>query len=406
MRCLLCIVYAFLAAFSFIWGGLAFAQDIVSAEVANVQGSTRIVLTFSGEAPEPDKYFRIKDSKPRLVMDWDEAGYIMNHANNKVIGLGIVSSIRYARRAKGTRIVIDVNEPDVSIARTRIDNQLILTFVGDTAGSNATKNRPAAVAPVQSVPRVAKQRHFSKTSTPYPVLKPIFQSPRAVAKALRRPVIVIDPGHGGYDPGALGQKGTKEKQITFAASKELQRQLLATGRYDVIITRSKDVYVDHEERLRIARAGGADLFISIHADSAGPTARGATVYTLADRAKTRSRRLVNSQNWIMDVDLAQQTDPVGDILVDLAQRSTQSASTKFADILLGRLKNTTRLINNSHRRAGYFVLLAPDVPAVLLELGYLSHPSDEKLLKSAAHRKKLMRSVTSAINSYFDTQRP
>jgi len=172
------------------------------------------------------------------------------------------------------------------------------------------------------------------------------------------------------------------------------------------MTRSKDVYVEHKERIRIARAGGADLFISIHADSAGnKTARGASVYTLADRAKNRSKRIVNSQNWIMDVDLTAQSDPVGDILVDLAQRSTATQSEQFADILLNELGGTTHLIGNSHRRAGYFVLLAPDVPAVLLEMGFLSNRQDEKLLNSTSHRKKVLKSVTRSINKYFDSQK-
>ena len=234
-------------------------------------------------------------------------------------------------------------------------------------------------------------------ATPYPRL-----APRRVPKVVLKPVIVIDPGHGGRDPGAIGKKGTRESVITTASAKELQRQLLATGRYTVILTRRGDIYVDHEERLRIARAGGADLFISIHADSAGnSSARGASVYTLADRAKNRSKRIVNSQNWILDVDLTEQSDPVGDILVDLAQRKTSSQSEKFADVLIGELEGSTTLIGNSHRRAGYFVLLAPDVPAVLLEMGFLSNSRDEKLLNSAAHRKKVLRSVTRAINTYF-----
>jgi len=183
-------------------------------------------------------------------------------------------------------------------------------------------------------------------------------------------VIVIDPGHGGRDPGAIGARGTQEKNITLAASLELKKQLESTRRYKVIITRGDDKYVDHEDRLRIARAGGADLFISIHADSTKSfTARGASVYTLADRSKSRSKDIVANQNWIMDVDLATH-------------------------------------IGNTHRRAGYYVLLAPDVPAVLLELGFLSNSDDEKLLRSKQHRKKLIRAVVSSINTYFDTQKP
>ncbi len=238
---------------------------------------------------------------------------------------------------------------------------------------------------------------FFENKTPYPVLKPI-----NITKTVLKPVIVIDPGHGGTDPGAVGVGGTLEKTITTKAAHELAERLRRSGKYTVILTRTRDSYVDHDDRLRIARTGQADLFISIHADSAGNrTARGASVYTLADRAKGRSKRIVNNQNWILDVDLSEQTDPVGDILVDLAQRKTESQSDAFAEILLQELKGKTALIGNSHRRAGYYVLLAPDVPAVLLELGFLSNSQDEKLLQSQRHRTKILASVETAIDRYM-----
>ena len=254
----------------------------------------------------------------------------------------------------------------------------------------------SSFAYAQSTPRKPGPRYF-ENAIPYPVLEPA-----NAPKVKRKPVIVIDPGHGGRDPGAIGAKGTQEKSITTKAAKELQSMLVATGRYKVMLTRSDDRYIEHEQRLRIARAGGADLFISIHADSTGSKkTRGASVYTLADRAKGRSKRIVNSQNWIMDVDLTKQSDPVGDILVDLAQRSTENESEAFADILLKNLASQTRMVGNSHRRAGYYVLLAPDVPAVLLELGFLSNAQDEKLLKSPSHRKKVLTSVKRSIDEYF-----
>ena len=239
-------------------------------------------------------------------------------------------------------------------------------------------------------------RYF-KGATPFPVLKPA-----AAVKLTRKPVIVIDPGHGGTDPGAIGAKGTYEKTITTSAANELAARLRRSGRYKVIVTRTKDNYVDHDDRLRIARTGQADLFISIHADSAGnKKVRGASVYTLADRAKGRSKRIVNNQNWILDVDLSEQSDPVGDILVDLAQRKTESQSDAFAKILLSELRGKTVLVANSHRRAGYYVLLAPDVPAVLLELGFLSNAQDEKLLRTKAHRTKILSAVERAIDTYM-----
>jgi len=240
----------------------------------------------------------------------------------------------------------------------------------------------------------------------YPRTRRLRRCPIRVCNRLKsKPIIVIDPGHGGHDPGALGKKGLKEKDVTFKAAKELQKKLIATGRYRVMLTRDKDVYVKHDDRLRIARAGGADLFISLHADSTGSAdTRGASVYTLADRAKNRSKNLTATQNWVMDVDLSSHSDPVGDILVDLAQRKTFSQSSQFADILIPSLSHSTRLVGNTHRRAGLAVLLAPDVPAVLLEMGFLSNKEDEKLLNSSKHREKMMSSVTTAINTYFDNQ--
>jgi N-acetylmuramoyl-L-alanine amidase len=245
-----------------------------------------------------------------------------------------------------------------------------------------------------ALPALATGPRYFKDAVPYPRLKP--------APSASKPLIVIDPGHGGRDPGAVGQKGLLEKTVTTSAAKELKTLLERTGRYNVLLTRNGDSFVEHDDRVRIAREKHADLFISIHADSLGNSAtRGASVYTLADRARNRSKRIVNSQNWIMDVDLAEQSDSVGDILVDLAQRSTESQSEAFADILLTNLEGKTELVGNSHRRAGYYVLLAPDVPAVLLELGFLSNAQDEKLLKTKAHRTKLMKAVRRSVDEYF-----
>lgn len=250
---------------------------------------------------------------------------------------------------------------------------------------------------IVTTPVRAPGARYFETQTPYPALKP-----KTSEKAYRKPVIVIDPGHGGRDPGAIGQKGTLEKTITTKAAYELAARLRKSGKYTVVITRTTDSYVEHDDRLRKARTSQADLFISIHADSVGnKNTRGASVYTLADRAKGRSKRIVNNQNWILDVDLSEQSDPVGDILVDLAQRKTESQSDAFAEILLEELKGQTKLVGNSHRRAGYYVLLAPDVPAVLLELGFLSNAQDEKLLKTKKHRTKILASVERAIDTYM-----
>jgi len=372
-----------------IWGGFALSARAQTLTNISYDGAN-VVIQLSGEGPS--KVFAVGNGKPRVVIDMPSGDMNMNGKTLKkdpqvIDGQGAVKRIRIAARDDGLRAVLDLAAGTKMVDYSLIGDVIIISLDGQVA----------VTTPV--VKAVSGPRYFENT-IPYPRL-----APQEAIKAIRKPVVVIDPGHGGRDPGAVGGKGTHEKKITSASAKELQKQLLATGRYNVIMTRTKDVYVEHEERIRIARASGADLFISIHADSAGnKTARGASVYTLADRAKNRSKRIVNSQNWIMDVDLTGQSDPVGDILVDLAQRSTSTQSEQFADVLLKELGSSTRLIGNSHRRAGYFVLLAPDVPAVLLEMGYLSNRQDEKLLNSAAHRKKVLKSVTRSINKYFDSQ--
>lgn len=385
---------------------------LTAISVVKTASATEVQLDFDGPAREADKMFGITNSNPRLVLDYKNANFDIAGKANRAAGEGHVKTVRFARRGdseKDIRLVIDLATPDARPTPFISGNTLtlILQSASDKAAvvPAAISGGAAAAPKPQAAPQYAQAPRYFKSGTPYPRLKPL-GTINTPPKPPRRPVIVIDPGHGGYDPGAIGVAGTKEKKITYAASLELQKQLTATGRYDVIITRTKDVYVAHEERLRIARAGGADLFISIHADAtASGSARGASVYTLADRAINRSKRIVTSQNWIMDVDLSEQSDPVGDILVDLAQRKTATQSDEFAEVLIAQLSKSTRLIGNTHRRAGYFVLLAPDVPAVLLELGFISNAEDEILLNKETHRKKVITTVTRAINQYFDKQK-
>lgn len=344
---------------------------------------TEITIARDGLSSQTPKVFQLDGDRPRVVVDFPVGSLAIRVPQSH----GHVDGFRHAKKGEtGLRMVFDLT-PGTVLAGHEVNPTALRLMV---KGANMVSGAPIVVSRV------------FEDALPYPRVQP-----RATKMPRRRPVIVVDAGHGGKDPGSIGKKKrTYEKGITLKAAITLRDMLMETGRYEVIMTRSDDTYIAHDERLRIARAGGGDLFISIHADSTkGTTARGASVYTLADRAHGRSKKVVDNHNWIMDVDLGAQSDPVGDILVDLAQRKTFSQSSMFADILLEKLSKNTRLIGNSHRRAGYYVLLAPDVPAVLLELGFLSNASDEKLLRTASHRKKMMKSVTDAINHYFDHQK-
>jgi len=213
-------------------------------------------------------------------------------------------------------------------------------------------------------------------------------------------VIVIDPGHGGHDPGALGAQGY-EKDVNLAAALALKARLERSTRYKVVLTRGDDTYVPLEQRVRIAQGAGADLFISLHSDSGGDaTVRGASVYTLSDKASNRAARFVKQDDWFMKASLTRDRG-VQDILFDLTQRNTKNRSSTFANTLMTHIDGKTPLLRRSHRDAGFMVLLAPDVPAVLLEMGFVSNPDDEAFLRDPGTRGRLMNAVADSIDDYF-----
>jgi N-acetylmuramoyl-L-alanine amidase len=225
-------------------------------------------------------------------------------------------------------------------------------------------------------------------------------TPPPVAAHLKK-IIVIDPGHGGHDPGALGAE-SREKDLNLAAARVLKARLERSGRYRVVMTRNDDIYVPLETRVQIARRANADLFISLHSDSgSSPDLRGATVYTLSDKGSERTARgVMDSSNWFINVDLPGQTRAVNQILLDLTQRATRNRSAAFAEDLLGHIGERVQP-HASHRDASYMVLLAPDVPAVLLEMGFITNPDDERLLNSPAKRDRFMGEVADSIDAYF-----
>ena len=219
-------------------------------------------------------------------------------------------------------------------------------------------------------------------------------------------IIVIDAGHGGRDPGAHGIDA-REKDITLAAARALRDSLDRTGRYKVVMTRDTDIFVPLEDRVRIARKANADLFIALHADSiADPNLRGATVYTLSDHGAARTAKGVFGKNdWFIDVDLPGRDPAVNRILLDLTQRQTVNRSAAFAEVLLDKIADRTALLRRSHRDAGFMVLLAPDVPAVLLEMGFVTNPEDERALTDPSQRKRFMQGVANAIDGYFGEEK-
>jgi len=232
----------------------------------------------------------------------------------------------------------------------------------------------------------------------------LVSNPVKAAPLRLKKVIVIDAGHGGKDPGSLGAS-VYEKDVTLAAAKALKTRLEKSGRFQVVMTRETDTFIPLEARVQIARRADADLFISMHADSGPDVAtRGASVYTLSEKGTERVARVLEKDDWLMKASLPGRDRAVSQILLDLSQRATKNRSAAFAQLLLERVGEETPLLRRSHRDAGFIVLLAPDVPAVLLEMGFITNLDDERLLSNPASRARVVNAVGDAIESYFAAQ--
>jgi N-acetylmuramoyl-L-alanine amidase len=223
--------------------------------------------------------------------------------------------------------------------------------------------------------------------------------------AAKKFTIAIDPGHGGIDGGANGTTGTVEKDVTLAFGLELKARLEKNPGYSIVMTREKDEFLRLDDRVRIARQADADLFISVHADTIRVRGvKGATVYTVSDRASDEAAHALAERENLADqmagVDVREENRDVADILTDLIRRETHTFSIRFARSLVGELSSKIEMINNPHRSAGFRVLRAPDVPSVLVELGYLSDAGDEERLNDPEWRKKAVESIGAAVDGF------
>jgi N-acetylmuramoyl-L-alanine amidase len=228
-------------------------------------------------------------------------------------------------------------------------------------------------------------------------------------KADERRTIVIDPGHGGVDPGSRSITGVDEKEIALAYARELKRQLEAGGRYRVALTRDKDIFIRLRDRIDFAERMEGDLFVSLHANNHDSSKiRGASVYTLSEQASDAEAAALaakeNKADIIAGINLGEQTEVVSKILIDLAQRETMNLSKQVANGLVGEMGKVTKLLTNTHRSAGFAVLKSATVPSILIEIGYLSNQTEERLLRSKKHRIGVSRAISAAIEAYFARQ--
>jgi len=308
---------------------------------------------------------------------------------------GLVKAFRYGLIMQGgSRIVLDTKGP------VRLEKAFVL---------DAAEAQPARlVLDLIATDRTSFMRNIALVNRPAhsTSIKPSEAPPKADGDA--RPLIVLDPGHGGIDNGTKGSGGELEKDVVLAFAQTLREKLESSGKYRVVMTRSDDTFIPLAERVRFARSRNAGLFISVHADALPRRegqAEGATVYTLSENASdAEAARLAEAENKadvIAGVDLTTEPDDVANILVDLAQRETKTFSMQFARTLVGELKAAARLHKHPLKSAGFKVLLAPDVPSVLLELGYMSTKDDLKQLTSAAWRARTAQALAQAVDSFF-----
>lgn len=360
------------------------------------QSGDRAKLMFDLSAPLDATAFVLADPD-RVIVDLPQTDFALDPETGKAAGpphrkTGLITSFRFGQFAPGkSRIVIDLGAPALvsRAACDKLDSDGHARLVIELAKTD----RRSFQAAVQRA-----RLQLAALAQPKKAQKPELES--------AKPVIMIDPGHGGIDRGAM-VKGLIEKELVFDFAKAVVAKLDADGRFNVLMTRDSDSFVPLSERVRMARDGNAALFVSIHADTLSSAAgvSGATVYTVSDRASDREAARVaekeNQSDAAAGLDKTEDASDVSGILFDLTRRETRTYSHFFAHTLVNYWRVAGRLNKNPRRSAGFRVLKAPDVPSVLLELGYLSNEKDGLALASAQWRAKASSQVAEAIKAFF-----
>jgi len=387
--------------------GFPIASD---ARLAGDAKQTRFVLDL--DKTVSFRAFALADPD-RVVVDVPQINFQLP-AGTGTAGRGLIKAFRYGLvMPGGSRIVFDLTGPAKIVnsyvleAANGQPSRLVLEFAetdrASFAQSLTTESRP------ELRPAIADAEAKSDAGPgPKPAdSKPSDSNDSKPEAADSRPLIVIDPGHGGPDNGTQAD-GQNEKSLVLAFGLALRDRIEKTGKYRVIMTRTDDTFIPLNDRVKIARSQSAALFVSIHADflpHREGDVQGATIYTVSDRASdAEAERLAEAENKadaIGGVNLTEEPTDVADILIDLAQRETRTFSNRFARLLAGEMKNATRMYKHPLKSAGFRVLKAPDVPSVLVELGYVSNKSDLEHLVSENWRSKTVGSMAQAIDAFF-----
>jgi N-acetylmuramoyl-L-alanine amidase len=405
----------------------ALAVKVATLTVSSQGDRTQVVIDFDGPFGDPALFSL--DGPPRLIIDVPD---LVAKSGTVQPGNGLLKSFRFGQPSPGTgRIVLDLAgpaqvietrtfDPDGGSSHYRLSLSIKAMAQEDFTAATRTPKRklPGSLTMPKSTvtqPKVDSGTPKPITETPLPPPPPpqvinVHEVKPVVAEKIRGrlPIVVIDAGHGGQDPGAPSViKGRFEKEATLAVAKAIKAELDASGKVKALLTRSTDMFIPLGGRAEIARAAGADLFMSIHADSiAKPDIRGATIYTLSQTASDKeAEKLAEKENKadiITGINLGGESPDVTSILIDLTQRETMNYSAEFAQVAVREMSSKMYFRSNFHRFAGFIVLKAPDVPSVLIETGYMSNEEDSKFLLSAEGQKTIAVGVRKAVERYFE----
>ena len=398
--------------FMILCSSFALADAVTTgARIGGDENRTRFVADISKTVSYsvyvlPDPY--------RVIIDIPDMNFDLPPGIGKKVR-GLVSEYRYGILEPGkSRIVIDTKGPVLIEKSFLVEAQsgqparIVVDIVKTTEQTFVQSYNAQQSHDQQEIANLADELPIAPPATDI-VAASVEPEKPVLEKKPGRKTIVLDPGHGGIDPGAVSPHGTKEKDVVLAFAMSLRNALKSTGKYDVVLTRDNDRFISLKQRVEVARQEDADLFIAIHADTVrGRDARGATIYTLSDKASdAEAEELAKKENRadiIGGLDLETENKEITDILIDLAQRESKNHAVFFSKKAVAQLKPLTLMTGKPMRSAGFMVLKAPDVPSVLIELGYLSSGLDEKLLTSNAWQAKIARAFATAVDGYFATE--
>jgi len=396
----LCLLLGFLLQIGTVSGVSAREAVALDMRVGYHVDFTRFVIELD-RAVDYDVF--TLDDPPRLVIDLPRMDWAVPPAES-ITGRGLVKAARYGHfSAERSRVVLDLKAP-VRIIKSlllppneRGRLRLFVDMLRRKPGEGAASGDAVAAAARGAG---SGQRSEGRQEQEVRVIPP----PPA-PKQRGRPLIMIDAGHGGVDPGAIAISGAYEKTIALDYARALKAALLKTGLYDVALTRSGDIFLPLRERYRLAEEANADLFISLHANT-HPDAkiRGASVFTLSESgadSDAQAAALAIKENAADRLAGNVDRNEVAQILGDLMRRETMNLSKTFANLLVEQLGMSVPLLRNTHRFAGFIVLKSPTVPSVLFEIGYISNRTEEKQIRTDAHRKKVTEAIIRALDSYF-----